>query len=171
MKEKINSFFKISNQNILLLVLALFSFSVGIANNYRQLWLEANNFSVSEISKIFSVALICSAVIAFIISILSSKIKIRDVILLSIVLRITAMSILLLKPDVFIIKACTLLGIMCEVIFSISYYPLLTQVNKSDAAYRKKAAIDYFAKDAGVISCGLLIGVAIGNIVFDYDSC
>lgn len=171
MKEKINKFFKISNENILLLVLALFSFSVGIWGNYKQLWLEANAFTVSEISKIFSVGLICSAVIAFIISLLSNKIKIRDVILLSMVLRFVSMSVLLLKPDAFIIKTCILLGIMCEVIFSISYYPLLAQVNKSDATYRKKAVIDYFAKDAGVISCGLLVGIAIGNIVFDYDSC
>lgn len=171
MKEKSKEFFKISDENILIIVLALMSFSIGIWSNYRQLWLENNGFSVTSISRILSVALICSAVIAFIISLFSSKIKVKSLILESIVLRIISMSILLFNKDIFVIKTCMLVCIMCEVIYLIAYYPLLSFFNKSEDTFRKKNLVDFISKDAGIVTCGLLIGVVVGNRVFDYDSC
>ena len=81
------------------------------------------------------------------------------------------MILLLIVKDDFMIKICMLLSIMCEVIFSIAYYPLLALVNKSDETYRKKALIDYISQDAGIIICGLLIGTTLGNCVFDYNTC
>lgn len=171
MTKRINKFFKISDENILLIVLALMSFSIGIWANYRQLWLQSNNFSLSQISKILSVALICSGVIAFIISLFSSKVKIKNIILEAIVIRCFALMTLLLNVNEFTIKTCILLSIMCEVIFSISYYPLLSIKNKSNALFNRKNLIDYIAKDTGIISCGLLVGISVGKIIFDYNSC
>ena len=72
---KKNNISKIRDENILMIVLAFMCFSIGIWSNYRQLWLQNVGFSVSEISKLFSVALICSAVIAFIISFFFNKNK------------------------------------------------------------------------------------------------
>lgn len=60
---------------------------------------------------------------------------------------------------------------MCDVMFSISYYPLLSIVNKGESAYRKQNLISYLAKDTGIIFCGLLVGITIGNRIFDYNSC
>lgn len=171
MIKKIKSFFKISDENILLIVLALMSFSIGIWSNYRQLWLQSNNFSLSHISKILSVALICSGVISFIISLFSSKVKIKNIILEAIVIRCFSLMILLFNVSNFTIKTCVLLSIMCEVIFSISYYPLLSIKNKSNALFNRKNLIDYIAKDTGIITCGLLIGISVGKIIFDYNSC
>ncbi len=171
MKKKVEEFFKLSNEDILMIVLAFMAFSIGIWGNYRQLWLEEFGFTIGEISRIFSVALICSAVIAFIISFFSSKISIKSLILESIFIRSISMAILFINPSVFTAKTCILLGIMCDVIFTISFFPLLNLVNKSDDTYRKKVLIEYISKDAGIISCGLLIGVTVGRIVFDYNSC
>ena len=81
------------------------------------------------------------------------------------------MVILLFIRNDFIIKACTLLTIMCEVIFSIAFYPLLTFIDKSDESYRKKTLIEYFSKDIAIVSCGFLIGVSFGKYVFNYDTC
>ena len=163
---------KIGNERILLIVLFLMSFSMGIWGNYRQLWLKDRLFSVTEISKIFSVALICSAVISFIISLFSSKIKIKNVILESILIRMIAMIILLFTKDIFIIKIGILLTIMCEVIFSVSYYPLLSYINKTDEMYKKKSLIDYVSRDIGIIGCGLLLGISIHNIpLLTYQGC
>ena len=69
---------KIGNEKILLVVLFFMSFSMGVWSNYRQLWLEERLFSITDISKILSVALICSSIISFIISLFSGKIKIKD---------------------------------------------------------------------------------------------
>ena len=169
MKEK--RFLKISDENILMIVLAFMCFSIGVWSNYRQLWLENVGFSITSISKILSIGLICSAVIAFIISLFSTKVNIKSIIVLSILFRSVAMTILLFSKDTFIIKTGILLGIMCEVIFTIAFYPLLTFVTKTNKSFRKKTLIEYFAKDIGIVSCGLLIGVSIGKLIFSYDTC
>lgn len=162
---------KISNENLLMIVLAFLSFSIGIWGNYRQLWLEDVGFTLLKISRLFSVALICSAVISFIISLFSYKIRIKDIVLLSILMRSISMVILLFTSNMFMIKTMMLLCIMCEVIFAIAFYPLLTYITKTDESYRKKTLIEYFGRDIGIVSCGLLIGVSLGKFVFNYDTC
>lgn len=171
MEEKIKKFCNINDENVLMIVLAFISFSIGIWSNYRQLWLKSIGFDVVSISRILSVALICSAIISFVISIFSTKVKIKSVTLMCIIFRAIALSILLVNRNTYIIKICMLLSIMCDVMFSISYYPLLSIVNKGESAYRKQNLISYLAKDTGIISCGLLIGITIGNRIFDYNSC
>ena len=171
MNKKIKEFFKISEEDLLMIVLAFMSFSIGIWRNYRQLWLENIGFDVQSISKVLSVALICSAIISFIISIYSTRVKVKNVIMLTGTLRALAMLVLLLNSNTYIIKVCMLICIMCETTFSIAFYPLLTTINKERSAFAKQALINYLGKDAGVIVCGLLIGVTVGNIVFDYNSC
>lgn len=171
MKEKVDNFFKISDENLLMIVLTFMSFSIGIWANYRQLWLSNIGFSLTEISRILSVALVCSAIISFVISMFSTKVKIKHVILLGMAFRTLAMACLLLMNGNFLVKTCILITVMCEVIFSISFYPLLSTVNKSSDTYRKHSLINYLAKDAAIVSCGLLIGVTVGKIVFDLNSC
>ena len=132
MNKKVKNFLSINNEDNLMIVLAFMSFSIGLWTNYRQLWLQGIGYGVGEISRILSVALICSAVISFIISIFSTKVNIKSTIQLSNVIRSISMILLLIVKDDFMIKICMLLSIMCEVIFSIAYYPLLALVNKSD---------------------------------------
>ena len=43
-------------------MLAFFSISIGLWNNFRQLWLEDNSFSVSNISNIISLGTLISVV-------------------------------------------------------------------------------------------------------------
>ena len=159
------------NVNILMIVLGFVAFSTGIWSNYRQLWLQSNGYSVTGISKILSVALICSAIISFIISIFSDKIKVKSVVLMSLVLKALAVGTLLIIRIDYIIKFCVLLGVMCDVIFSISFYPLLSFESRRNSIYRKKMLIEYFTKDMGIILCGLLLGVSFSNYVFDYNTC
>lgn len=171
MKDKIKSFFKVSDEDILMIVLAFMSFSFGIWTNYRQLWLKSVGFNLTQISRILSVALICSAIISFIISLFSTQVKVKNVLLLSMVLRAISLVNLFCYSGTYFIKLSMLICIMAEVMFSIGFYPLLSTVNKNNDAYRKQNLINYVAKDAGVIVCGLSIGVVIGKIVFDYNTC
>lgn len=171
MREKIKEFYKINDEDVLMIVLAFIAFSFGVWSSYGQLWLQSNGFDLEGISNVLSIALVCSAIISFVVSLFSDKVKIKDIIILFMIIRVFSLTILLLTKDHYIIRVCMLLCIMSEVIFSISFYPLLSTVNKGEDAYRKHALISYIAKDAAIISCGLLIGVVVGNIVFDLNSC
>lgn len=162
---------KKNNENKLMSVLAFMSLSIGIWSKYRQLWLQEVGYSITGISKILSVSLICSSIIAFFLSLFSHKIKVKNIVVLSLVLRTFSMICLLLVKTSFLIKSCILLGIMCEVIFSIAFYPLLSFESKSNNAYKRKMLIDYVFKDVGIVFCGLMIGVSLGEFVFDYNWC
>ena len=158
-------------ENILMIILALMSFAIGIWENYRQLWLESIGFNIVNISRIYSIALICSSIISFVISILSSKLKIKNIIILSTVFRIISLIALLIFKNLFVIKISFLLCIMSDIIFSISFYPLLTYITKTEKSFKRKTLIEYFARDIGIVSCGLLIGVYIGTYLFSYNTC
>ncbi len=162
---------KEKNEKILMIILAILSFAIGIWENYRQLWLDSMGFNIVNISRIYSIALICSAIISFVISMFSYNIKLKSIINLSILFRIISLVLLLLIKNTFIIKFSFLLCIISDVIFSISFYPLLTYINKSEESFKKKTLIEYFSRDIGIVGCGLLIGVYIGSYVFSYTTC
>ncbi len=162
---------KKKNENILMIVLAFTVFGAGIWSNYRGLWLQDVGYTISGISKILSVALICSSVTAFIISVFSTKIKVKSIIILSYIFKIISFAVLLITRSNYLIKSCILMCIMCDVIFSISFYPLLSFESRSNNAYKRKMLIEYVFKDIGIVLCGLLIGRHIGKLLFDYNSC
>lgn len=162
---------KIKDEYILLTVYAIMSFSFGVWSNYRQLWLKDIDFDVSSISKLLSVSLICSSIIIFIISFFSNKINLKKLITLSLIFRTISLFTIMFVNDNYIIKVCMLLCIMCENIFSLTFYPLLSLVNKSNYIYKKQVSINYFAKDSAIILCGLLLGLTIGKYTIDYNTC
>lgn len=162
---------KIKDEYILLTVYAIMSFSFGVWSNYRQLWLKDIGFDVSSISKLLSVSLICSSIIIFIISFFSNKINLKKLINLSLIFRTLSLFTIMFVDDNYIVKVCMLLCIMCENIFVLTFYPLLSLVNKSNYIYKKQVSINYFAKDSAIILCGLLLGLTIGKYTIDYNTC
>lgn len=163
-------YIKVSNEVILMIGLSLISFSFGIWTNYRSLWLESRNISLNNISLILSVSFICSAVTSLSISIFSSKIKIRNLIVEMIVIRIISLLILRYTNNFFFIIFSMIVCISCELIFMLSSYPLIAFINDSDEIYRKKTILEYLSMDIGIILCGILFGYKLGNYIFNYDS-
>ena len=51
---------KIKRENQILIMLAFFSISMGLWENFRQLWLQDNNFSATNISNIISIGTLIS---------------------------------------------------------------------------------------------------------------
>lgn len=51
---------KIKSENKILIMLAFFSISMGLWENFRQLWLQNNNFAVTDISKVISIGTLMS---------------------------------------------------------------------------------------------------------------
>ncbi len=162
---------KWKDEYVLLTVYAIMSFSFGVWSNYRQLWLKDIGFDVSSISKLLSVSLICSSIIIFIISFFSNKINLKKLITLSLIFRTLSLFTIMFVDDNYIVKVCMLLCIMCENIFVLTFYPLLSLVNKSNYIYKKQVSINYFAKDSAIILCGLLLGLTIGKYTIDYNTC
>ncbi len=171
MKEKIKNFFMLSNEDIIMIMLALISFSFGVWTNYRQLWLQDIGYNITSISRILSASAVCSAVIIFIISFFSTKIKLKNIIIYSLIVRSVSLLFLFIFNVGFIIKTAMLLSIMSESIFSVALYPFISTVNKSHETYQKHVLINYVGKDFGVIFCGILLGVVVGNKIFSYTTC
>ena len=59
---------KIKNENKILIMLALFSISIGLWGNFRQLWLQDNNFLPTQISNIISIGTFASVIGIIIVS-------------------------------------------------------------------------------------------------------
>ena len=158
------------NENILMITYALMSFSIGIWANYRSLWLESRNISLDNISLILSISFICSAIISIIISLVSSKIKIKNLMIEIILIRVVSLLILRYTNNLYTLIVCVLLSIICELIYMLSSYPLLSFIDDTDEGYKKKITIEYLSNDIGIIMCGILFGFSIGNYIINYDS-
>ena len=58
---------KIKDENKILIMLAFFSISRGLWENFRQLWLQDNNFTVTGISNIISGGTLVSVIGIFLV--------------------------------------------------------------------------------------------------------
>ena len=83
--EKILEKFK--NENKILLMLAFFSISKGIWENFRQLWLQDNNLNATEISQILGTATFCCVIILIILAKQLSLDRIKKIISISIFIK------------------------------------------------------------------------------------
>ena len=74
---------KVKDENKILIMLAFFSISVGLWGNFRQLWLQDNNFTVTQIGNIisvgtfFSIIGIAITVVILILLVFLSNVKVR----------------------------------------------------------------------------------------------
>lgn len=53
---------KVEDQSKILIMLAFFSISIGLWGNFRQLWLQDNNFFITDISNIISIGTFISVI-------------------------------------------------------------------------------------------------------------
>lgn len=59
---------KIRTENQILIMLALFSISVGLWGNFRQLWMQDNGFSATDISNVLSIGTFVSVIGIFLVA-------------------------------------------------------------------------------------------------------
>ena len=165
---------KIKNENKILIMLAFFSISVGLWGNFRQLWLQDNNFSVTNISNIISIGTLISViVIAFIRKYISLD-KLKNA--LVIVLLIKFINIFLLyflngTSFIELIRLSIIIDIVTEFIIITSIYPLITTLLKSETIYSKRRLTEYLFRDIGILFGGVFIGKSIAGIIINYNVC
>lgn len=162
------------NENKILLMLAFFSISIGLWNNFRQLWLEDNSFSVSNISNIISLGTLISVIaIAFIGKYVKLN-KLKNTLVVVLILKFINMLFLYIfnKSNLLsVINILIIIDIVTEYITITSVYPLITILNKSGTLYSKRRLTEYLFRDIGILFGGVFIGKTISGILIDYNVC
>ena len=161
---------KIKKENQILIMLAFFSISVGLWGNFRQLWLQDNKFSVTNISNILSIGTLISVIIIGLIG--KDKIKNMLVIVLLVkVINVFLLYFLNMTGYTELIKLSIIIDIVTEYIVITSIYPLITTIIKTGTIYSKRRLTEYLFRDVGILFGGMLIGKNIAKIFINYNSC
>lgn len=167
-------FAKLKDENKILVMLAFFSISKGLWENFRQLWLQDNNLDVTEISQILSMASLCCVIALIIFSKKLSLNKIKDIVEFSMLMKVICLlSLYILNHSEYIgiIKTLVILDTIFERIIVISIYPFIVTIKKDDKLYSKRKLVEYLFCDIGILIGGIFIGKTIGNIIIDYNIC
>lgn len=162
---------KIKDENKILIMLAFFSISIGLWENFKQLWLQSNSFNISQIGTILSIASMVSAVCVFIISTRIELKNIKKFISVTLIMKILTMILLFINNggNIQTIKILIVLDVLLEKFIILSIYPLIICIEKSDTLYSKRKLVEYLFKDIGILIGGIIIGRTIKQLTIDYN--
>lgn len=162
------------NENKILLMLAFFSISIGLWNNFRQLWLEDNSFSVSNISNIISLGTLISVVAIALIGKYVKLNKLKNTLTIVLILKFVNMLFLYILNNsnlLLLINILIIIDIVTEYITITSIYPLITTLTKNGTIYSKRRLTEYLFRDIGILFGGIFIGKTISGILINYNVC
>lgn len=165
---------KIKEENQILIMLAFFSVSIGLWENFRQLWLQANNFSPTDISNIISIGTLISI---FGIMFAGKHVKLKNLkffITSSLIIKFINLVILIglnNTQNTLSINISIVIDIITAYIITTSIYPLITTIIKSNTIYSKRKLTEYLFKDIGVFIGGFLIGKTFFSMSINYNIC
>ena len=155
---------KLKKENQILIMLAFFSISVGLWGNFRQLWLESNNFSVINISNIISIGTFISVLGLIFVGKYIKLDKLKYFITFTLLIKFLNMLLLLKLNNSLnsgLINISIAIDVLTEYIIKSSIYPLITTILKNNTIYSKRKLTEYLFRDVGVLIGGLLIGKTI----------
>ncbi len=165
---------KLKKEDQILVMLAFFSISVGLWGNFRQLWLEANNFSVTNISNIISIGTFISVLGIIFVGKYIKLDKLKYFITFTLLIKLFNMLLLLKLNNSLnsaLINTSIAIDVLAEYIIISSIYPLITTILKNNTIYSKRKLTEYLFRDVGVLIGGLLIGKTIIGIFVNYNVC
>ena len=165
---------RIKDENKILIMLAFFSISIGLWGNFRQLWLQDNNFSATQISNIISIGTFISVIGIALIGkyVTLNKLKKTLTSILSIkFINMLALYFLNGTNKIEQIKLAIMIDIVMEYIIITSIYPLITTIVKSDTIYSKRKLTEYLFRDIGILLGGIFIGKSVAGILVNYNIC
>ena len=173
-KEMGEKFAKLKDENKILVMLAFFSISKGLWENFRQLWLQDNMLNVTQISQILSIASLCCVVVLIILAKRLLLRRIRTILLTSFFIKGVCLILLYILNHTGyqnIIIIIVILDTIFERIIVISIYPFIVSIKKDDRLYSKRKLVEYLFSDIGILVGGILIGKTLANILIDYNVC
>ena len=165
---------KIKEENKILIMLAFFSISVGLWENFRQLWLQDNNFMVTDISNIISIGTFISVIIIALIGKYVKLNKLKNILAIVLITKFINMIWLYLLNQTIsteLIKISIIIDIVTEYIIITSIYPLITTIVKTETIYSKRRLTEYLFRDIGILFGGLFIGKSIAGLLINYNIC
>lgn len=165
---------KLKVENKILIMLAFFSVSVGLWGNFRQLWLEDNNFAVTQISNIISIGTLISIIGIVLIGKFVSLNKLKSCITCIITVKFLNLIVLYFINGTSlkeVIAVSILIDIVMEYIIISSIYPLITTIIKNNKIYSKRKLTEYLFRDIGILIGGIFIGKNIAGIFVNYNIC
>ncbi len=165
---------KIKEENKILIMLAFFSISVGLWENFRQLWLQDNNFMVTDISNIISIGTFISVIIIALIGKYVKLNKLKNILVIVLITKFINMIWLYLLNQTIsteLIKISIIIDIVTEYIIITSIYPLITTIVKTETIYSKRRLTEYLFRDIGILFGGLFIGKSIAGLLINYNIC
>ncbi len=158
----------------ILLMLAFFSTSVGLWENFRQLWLQDNGYSASEISQITGLSTLVSVGAIILVGRFLRNNHLQH--FMTGILGLKFLNLLWLLTlnqtgQNLLINFNTIIDIITTYLVVTSIYPLVTTVMKSNRAYSKRKLVEYWFRDIGVLIGGILIGQFFSNLGTEYEAC
>lgn len=165
---------KIKEENKILIMLAFFSISSGLWGNFRQLWLQDNNFLVTDISNILSIGTFISVIIIALIGKYVKLNKLKNMLVIVLITKFINMIWLYLLNQTIsteLIKLSIIIDIVTEYIIITSIYPLITTIVKTGTIYSKRRLTEYLFRDIGILFGGLFIGKSIAGLLINYNIC
>ena len=167
-------FKKLKEENKILVMLAFFSISMGLWENFRQLWLQDNNFTVTNISNIISIGTLISVLGIMFVGKNIKLEKLKSFVSISLMVKFLNLILLLSlnnKGNTSIINLSIILDVLTGYLVTTSIYPLITTIVKDNTIYSKRKLTEYLFRDIGILVGGLLIGKNIIGILIDYNMC
>lgn len=158
----------------ILTMLAFFSISIGLWENFRQLWLQSNGFSANDVSNIISLGTMIGAVGVILVGKFVKMSQLKKFMTLTLAFRCINLLVLALLNNTglrFLIDFFSITEIFTSLLFLISIYPLITMVTKSNSMYSRRKLVEYLFRDIGILVGGIFIGQQMGNFIFDYNAC
>ncbi len=158
----------------ILVMLAFFSISVGLWENFRQLWLQKNGFTATEISNVTSLGTVVS-VIGIILA--GNFLRMRHLrvfmgcILTSKVVFLALLAVLNGSELPGWITFCLVVDVVTTNLIVISVYPLITTIIKNNRVYSQRKLVEYLFRDIGVLIGSLLISQRFSLIILSYNGC
>lgn len=165
---------KIKSQNQILIMLAFFSISMGLWENFRQLWLQDNNFTVSNISNITSIGTLVSVIAIIFVGKYIKLDKLKGFITCSLMIKFINLLILYYlnnSQNNILINITIIIDILTGYLVTTSIYPLITTIVKSNTIYSKRKLTEYLFKDIGIFIGGIFIGKHILGVLVNYNVC
>ncbi len=158
----------------LLFFLALFGFSIGLFDNYRELWMNTNGLSTTTISHVISVSYIVTVFVLFYFTIRVSTNKLKWGICITLALNMITGAILIClngTENAFLIKFLMFFNIAFSQLILASVYPLMMNISKDDILYTKKSFVESLFSKLGFLLVAVLLGKTIFHTLVEYNIC
>lgn len=165
---------KIKSENQILIMLAFFSISMGLWENFRQLWLQDNNFSATNTSNIISIGTLISVIGIMFVGKHIKLNKLKTLVSCSLIIKfLNLICILFLNNSgsMNLINISIIIDVLTGYLVTTSIYPLIITAVKNNTIYSKRKLTEYLFRDVGILFGGLLIGKSVAGIIVNYNIC